>query len=872
MPVEVGSAYVSIYPDTSSFEGELGKALKAVNITSDGNVVGTKAAKGFADGFSAASVAVGNLISEAVLGAVDMLGQSLDKGILRLDTIQNFPKVMQAFGYSAEDAAASVEQVSDHLVGLPGSTDEVLRLVQAISDSTGSLGLATTTGMAFNDMLTAAGADAASATLAMRTFDQIMGGGTITAQRWQALTSKMPLQMNMVAESLLGAGATSQMLGDALADGEVSLQDFAQAMSDLGPEFEVQARAMSAGVGTAITNVGNRIAKGWEEILKAIGQEEISGAINEFANTVMNGMKVAAGGVKWLKDRIIEAGIPGLFGRIGDMVADFFSNIDTQPLKDLAQGFIDLAKGGLQWIVDNGDTVAALLGVIGGAIAAIWAAGALSNIAGAIAALAANPILLVVAAVGMLVAAIVEWVSTTEEGQAAWQAFCDFVGPAASALGDAIVAVFETVAQFVGGVASIIQGAIDLLVGFATGDMERVKSGMEVGAQGIEGVFGSLGDVVTGFVDAVWKNAASAMGMSVEDAKDTVKKALDSISRSWDNTKKKIADTVSSIKQKIVDGFKNAVKKAADAIAGFKTTASNIWNGIKNTVSGIVTNLKNSVVSTWNGLKSSVTDVVNGIKSIVEKIFNGIATSVGNATNTAKTAAVTAWNAIKTAIKTIIDGIKTAIENVFGGIAKSVKDIFDGIAKTASSIWGSIKSAITGNAGDAAKGVSNSTASMQKSINGVNGKNVTLKVTESGAKKAAQAVKDSINSVPNTTKKYIELYAYKSGIDGVDVATNTVNGFTRIRVNPVRERMADGGIVSAAMFALVGEAGSEAVIPLSNRQKVRPFAQAVAAEMGGGGGVTVTGNTFYVRNDDDIRKVAVELNTLISRQRTGALA
>lgn len=48
-----------------------------------------------------------------------------------------------------------------------------------------------------------------------------------------------------------------------------------------------------------------------------------------------------------------------------------------------------------------------------------------------------------------------------------------------------------------------------------------------------------------------------------------------------------------------------------------------------------------------------------------------------------------------------------------------------------------------------------------------------------------------------------------------------------------KSRHASGGIVSGPTNALIGEAGTEAVIPLSNKAKVKPFAQAVASAMGG---------------------------------------
>jgi len=69
-------------------------------------------------------------------------------------------------------------------------------------------------------------------------------------------------------------------------------------------------------------------------------------------------------------------------------------------------------------------------------------------------------------------------------------------------------------------------------------------------------------------------------------------------------------------------------------------------------------------------------------------------------------------------------------------------------------------------------------------------------------------------------------------------------------------RLASGGIVTQPTLAMIGEQGPEAVVPLTGRNA-------------GAGGITITGNTFNVRNDQDIQLVARELYTLIDRTNRG---
>lgn len=73
---------------------------------------------------------------------------------------------------------------------------------------------------------------------------------------------------------------------------------------------------------------------------------------------------------------------------------------------------------------------------------------------------------------------------------------------------------------------------------------------------------------------------------------------------------------------------------------------------------------------------------------------------------------------------------------------------------------------------------------------------------------------------------------------------------------------------------IAGEAGGEAIIPLTNKRYVRPFAETVASFIDGGdgdGGVIVTGNTFIVRKESDIDAIGRAINRKADRQRRAAL-
>ncbi|WP_300860177.1 hypothetical protein [uncultured Clostridium sp.] len=83
-----------------------------------------------------------------------------------------------------------------------------------------------------------------------------------------------------------------------------------------------------------------------------------------------------------------------------------------------------------------------------------------------------------------------------------------------------------------------------------------------------------------------------------------------------------------------------------------------------------------------------------------------------------------------------------------------------------------------------------------------------------------------------------------------------------------------GGIFTGPSVIGVGENGDEAVLPLSNKRRMKPFANAVASMMSldttskatNNKGVTINIDNMSVRNDMDIKKIAEEINRLVARE------
>ena len=114
--------------------------------------------------------------------AFKVVAQSLDAAISRFDTMQKYPKVLGALGFSAEESKESIEQLSNGIDGLPTKLDDVVASTQQMTSITGDLGKSTDTVLALNNAFLASGASAADASRGTNQFVQMLSSGVVDLQ------------------------------------------------------------------------------------------------------------------------------------------------------------------------------------------------------------------------------------------------------------------------------------------------------------------------------------------------------------------------------------------------------------------------------------------------------------------------------------------------------------------------------------------------------------------------------------------------------------------------------------------------------------------------------------------------------------------
>ena len=237
------------------------------------------------------------------LGIGKLIGSQMDDAVSRLDTLNNFPRVMSNLGIGSKDAEASLNRISDALVGLPTTLDAGAMAVQRFTSANGNIKASTEMFLALNNAILAGGADAQIQSTALEQLSQSYAKGKPDMMEWRSAMTAMPAQLKQVAIAM--GYASADQLGEALREGNVSMNDFMVKLVELNKNgangfkrFDEQARNSTGGVKTSMTNLKTAFTRGMADIMNAIGQSNIAGFFNGVAKTINRVIPYITGFVK----------------------------------------------------------------------------------------------------------------------------------------------------------------------------------------------------------------------------------------------------------------------------------------------------------------------------------------------------------------------------------------------------------------------------------------------------------------------------------------------------------------------------------------------------------------------------------------------
>lgn len=428
--------------------------------------------------FTLASVA-----AKGITKAISLFTNGLDSAITRVDTLNNFPKVMSNLGIGAEESSEVITDLGEKLKGLPTSLDKAAMSVQRLTSKNGNVKESEKIFLALNNAILAGGGSADIQANAIEQMSQAYAKGKPDMMEWRAMMTAMPAQLKQVATAMGYVDAAE--LGEAVRSKE-GAKEFARMietmtqMNETGvagfKSFEEQARNATGGISTSVVNMKTAITRGIGNII-----------------TSVNESLAPFGGL---------SGVLASIGKFGEQAFTAIGNV--------LGWVIPLLISFGSWIVQNKDWILAIIIPIGTFIASLTVLSKLAtfftvtipaiiaSIKTLFAILAANPIALVISAVAALVAGFIYLWNTFEGFRNFWINCWNAIKDAAITAGNYIKNSFAVVGNVVN---EKFSGLVD---------------GAKKAWSGIKNAFGSVGSFFKNTFSNAWnsvKNVFSSGGV-----------------------------------------------------------------------------------------------------------------------------------------------------------------------------------------------------------------------------------------------------------------------------------------------------------------------------------------------------------------------
>lgn len=648
---EIASAYLTIIP---SFKSGLGNTLqKAVTSGAKpeqtGKSIGSKISSGIGGALSTMKIAAGSFLGGAALGAVQAITGSIaglaSEAVTASDATDKFKSTLNFAGLGTEQIealTASCQKYAD-------------QTVYDLSDIQGiTAQLAANNVKDFDRLAEAAGNLNAVAGGNKDTFKsvgmvltQTAGQGKLTTENFNQLADAIPGASGVIQQELANMGAYTGNFRDAMAKGEITAEEFNQAILNLGfqdaaVEAATSATTMEGAMGNLEASVVNLLKNGFDLIKPSL--TAAIGAASDFISAVPGALQSA-------------------FEATSSALAPFIEQCQTvlgPAIQLLIDKFLEFCEAVAPVLLPIFQALGEVLSYVGGIIGEVFV-------------FALNLIIQAVTAIFDQLTVFLDWMSTTFGPF--WN---DVLLPAIQIAWEAIQTIVSTA---VTAVENIITVAISII-------------------QAIwEPFWGTIGTVV----ETVWNTIQTVISTVMGVIQGIIQTVMGIISGDWSQA----WEGIKQVGQSIWDGIKSLIQIALDFI---KNIITNVLNAIKGLWDSIWNAIKGLVETVWNGIKSAVETAINAVKSTIDSVLNGIKSLWESAWNTIKDFVTTAWNGIKDGVSNGINAVVDFVSGLpgkilgalgdLGGLLFSAgKSIIDGFLNGLKAAWGAVTDFVSGIAG-----------------------------------------------------------------------------------------------------------------------------------------------------------------------------
>lgn len=205
---------------------------------------------------------------------------SVGAAVSRFDTLNQYPKVLESLGASAEDSDRGIQILSDGIDGLPTKLDDVAATSQQMFLVFRDADKASESTIALNNALLASGSSGDKAARGTEAYLKMLRSGKVDMDTWMSLQDTMGIGLDKVAKEMLGAEASTTDLYKALQSGEISIDSFNGALVGMSDELGELAKTNTQGIATSFSNMSNAVSKGVANIIDTLDKLVKNAGIN----------------------------------------------------------------------------------------------------------------------------------------------------------------------------------------------------------------------------------------------------------------------------------------------------------------------------------------------------------------------------------------------------------------------------------------------------------------------------------------------------------------------------------------------------------------------------------------------------------------
>lgn len=417
------------------------------------------------------------------------------KGVTALwDTVKGFAgdvvnmsdstdKFMNTMSFAGIDTA-NVEKASKAARDYADRTVYDLSTIQNTTAQLAANGIKDYTGLteAAGNLNAVAGGNADTFGSVAMVLTQTAGAGKLTTENWNQLADAIPGASGKLQEAMLKNGAFTGNFRDAMAKGEITADEFNQALMDLGmTDVAKQAATSTSTIEGAMGNLEAAVTGGLTDAFNLF-KPAVTGGINAAATAVTNLAQTGTQGLQTFFTQVKDTGAftalqtaaqsvggglqslwDGIMNVVNAMTGGQPAGVAFGNMLNAVSTAAQIVGGWLKtagnWISQNLDLVTPLVAAVGGAVAVVTAVTTAMQLAATAQALlnavmAANPIMLVITLIAALVAGLTYFFTCTNTGKAVWSSFTSFLSSCVqgiigffSGLGSTIIGIFNSAAN-----------------------------------------------------------------------------------------------------------------------------------------------------------------------------------------------------------------------------------------------------------------------------------------------------------------------------------------------------------------------------------------------------------------------------------------